>query len=109
MATGIIKTAVEFLTKVKDGRFVLIKFTKLDGTERIMKATLNFSIIPKEQHPKDVNLVNILNMLQKQKMLRVYDLEKKDWRTVPYSNVEWLETITGGVVNKYFIEKKIVK
>lgn len=107
---NVIKTAIDFLEKVKSGDFVLIKFIKKDGTDRIMKCTLNFNRIPKEQKPADVNLIKILKLLQEKKMLRVFDLEKMEWRTVPFDAVEWLQTIDSKrKVTAYTIEKRIQK
>lgn len=88
----IIKSALEFwqkLFQVGEGK---IKFTKKsDGTTRIMKATLDFKKIPKNKHPKSVNIPQILTLIQKSGIMHVYDLEKNDWRSVPFKNVEWLE------------------
>lgn len=59
---------IDFLQKGE----VTIEFTKLDGTNRVMKATLQESIVPETtgaSRAKDTNLV-------------VYDTEVKGWRTV---------------------------
>jgi len=105
---NVIKTAVEFLQRVKEGDFVLIKFVKKDGTDRIMKATLNFLKIPNDKKPKGVDLVKILKLLQNSKMLRVFDIEKMDWRTVPFESVEWLKTLDKQrKITTYTIEKRI--
>lgn len=56
-----------------------------------MKCTLNFDKIPKDDKPKNVNLPNILNMINKNGVIRVYDLEKKGWRSVKFQTVEWVE------------------
>ncbi len=86
----IINSAIEFLQKVKSTNVVTIKFEKKDGTLRTMRCTLDFSRIPKSKHPQDVNLPNILKLLHDKGILRVYDVEKEDWRSVPYLRVEWL-------------------
>lgn len=87
-----ITTGIDFLTKIQSGHFVLLKFTKKDGSTRLMKATLNFDLVPKEKKPKDTNIERIMKELEDKKILRVYDLEKKDWRTIPFEEVEWLQT-----------------
>ena len=48
-----ITTGIDFLTKIQSGHFVLLKFTKKDGSTRLMKATLNFDLVPKEKKPKE--------------------------------------------------------
>ena len=88
----VIRSAVEFWMKlynIKEGK---VKFVKKDGTIRIMLCTLDFKRIPKEKHPKKVDIPNILKLMQKSGIIHVYDLEKKDWRSVPFATVDWLET-----------------
>jgi hypothetical protein len=92
MADDVIKTAVEFLERIKAEDEVTIKFRKKNNEERIMRCTLNFGKIPKEKHPKDVNLAKILKLIDKHKIIHVYDLDKNDWRSVPFDRTEWLRT-----------------
>jgi len=87
-----INNALDFFTKIKDNDKVSIKFIKKDGTERIMKCTLNFKYVPLVDKPKDVNMAKILRLISKNGIIHVYDLEKKGWRSVPFNNVQWLET-----------------
>lgn len=59
---------IEFLQKGE----VTIEFTKLDGSDRVMKATLQEGVVPETtgtSKAKDTNLV-------------VFDTEKQGWRTV---------------------------
>ncbi len=86
-----IDSAIEFLEKIKAEESVTIKFKKADGTERIMLCTLNFDKIPKSDRPKEVNLPKILNQINKNNLVHVYDLEKKGWRAVKFDKVEWLK------------------
>jgi hypothetical protein len=88
----IIKDIVRFLEVIKTEKIVSIKFIKKDGSERIMKCTLDFGIIPKAQHPKEINLLKILKTMQNTGILHVFDVEKKEWRSVPFQSVEWLVT-----------------
>jgi hypothetical protein len=39
-----------------------------------------------------VNLKDILSLIKKSKILRVFDLEKLGWRSVPFERTEWLKT-----------------
>lgn len=94
MATpdDVITSATAFFSKVKEEDRVTIKFVKKDGTERTMKCTLNFKHVPLSKRPKDVNVAKILTRLNKHGIINVYDLEKQDWRSVPFKQVQWLET-----------------
>jgi len=91
MASSIIKTAVEFFQKIKESESVKIEFIKKDGSKRIMNCTLNFKNIPKASHPKDINMVKILSLINKNKIIHVFDLDKQEWRAVPYTKVSWME------------------
>ena len=92
MADDVIKNAIEFLEVIRAEDEVTIKFRKKNNEERIMRCTLNFSKIPKDQHPKDVNLAKILKLINQHKILHVYDLDKKEWRSIPFDRSEWLRT-----------------
>ena len=90
--TDTIVSAVQFWKKVYDEKEVIIRFIKKDGSTRIMKCTLDFTKIPKRDYPKSVNLEKILKLIQKNKIMHVYDLNKKAWRSVPFDRVEWMDT-----------------
>ncbi len=90
--TDVIVSAVQFWKKVYDEKEVIIRFTKKDKSNRIMKCTLDFEKIPKKDHPKSVNIQRILTLIQKNKIMHVYDLNKKAWRSVPFDRVEWMDT-----------------
>jgi len=102
-----IRSALDFFTKIKENDKVTIKFVKKDGTERIMKCTLNFDYVPLSDKPKDVNMAKILKLISKNGIIHVYDLEKKGWRSVPFDKVEWLETGEESQVDRtrYFIRR----
>ncbi len=86
-----IKSAIEFLEKIKAEDEVKVKFKKKDGTIRVMRCTLDFKKVPKHKWPKDVNLGNILSTITGKQLLHVFDLDKQDWRSVPFETTEWLE------------------
>jgi hypothetical protein len=88
----VIVSALQFWKKVYDEKDVTIKFIKKDGTERIMRCTLDFKKIPQKDHPKGVNIQQILKLIQASKIMHVYDLEKKAWRSVPFERVSYIET-----------------
>ena len=87
-----LNSVISFLKLIRSEKEVNVKFIKKDGTERIMKCTLDFQRIPKDQQPKGIDLVKLLTKIQKNKMLSVYDLEKKEWRTVPFDRLIVLQT-----------------
>jgi len=91
MPNDIIRTVTDFLDKIKEEDEITVKFTKKDGTIRLMKCTLNFDKIPVSNRPKGVNLSKILKLMHQHGILHVYDLEKHDWRSVPFDKVEWVE------------------
>jgi len=90
--TDVIVSAVQFWKKVYDEKEVIIRFVKQDKSVRIMKCTLDFEKIPKKDHPKSVNIQRILQLIQKNKIMHVYDLNKHAWRSVPFDRVEWMDT-----------------
>jgi hypothetical protein len=92
MAEEDITNAIDFLTKIRNEEEVTVKFTKADGTNRIMRCTLDFDKIPRDQKPKKVDLPKILKLLNTNKILHVFDLDKQGWRSLPFSRSEWLET-----------------
>ena len=65
-----------------------------------MKCTLDFTRIPKDKRPKGIDLVKILVKIQKSKTLSVFDLEKQDWRSIPFERLEYLRTKSNNKVYK---------
>lgn len=100
--SDVIVSALQFWKKVYDEKEVLIKFTKQDGTERKMRCTLDFKKIPVKDHPKSVNIQQILKLIQKNKIMHVYDLDKKGWRSVPFERAEYIQTNQ----RKYFVKPR---
>ena len=87
----VIRSAIEFWEKLYSVEEATVKFTKKDKTIRIMRCTLDFKKIPKEKHPKKINMSKILKLMQTSGIIHVYDMEKKDWRSVPFKEVDWME------------------
>jgi len=83
----ILENAIDFLTMVSEDKFVTIYFIKQNGEKRLMKATLNFKIIPKEFHPKGYSLKNILKKMKSSNVLSVFDLDKMGWRSVKLDRI----------------------
>jgi len=95
-----VTSAIEFLKLIKNEKEVLVKFEKKDGTLRTMKCTLDFDKIPKEKKPKGVDLIKILMRIQKSKILSVFDLEKQDWRSIPFEKLDFLQTPSNNKIYK---------
>jgi hypothetical protein len=87
-----IVSAIQFWKKVYDEKDVIISFVKQDGTTRVMRCTLDFTKIPKRDKPKSVDIQKILKLIQKNKIMHVYDLEKMGWRSVPFDRVNYMDT-----------------
>lgn len=90
--SDIIASALQFWKKIYDEKEVVIKFVKKDGIDRIMRCTLDFKRIPERDKPKNVDIQKILKLIQKNKIMRVYDLDKKGWRSVPFDRIEYMDT-----------------
>jgi hypothetical protein len=95
-----LSSAIDFLKIIKQEREVEVQFIKKDGTERVMRCTLDFNHIPRDKKPKGVDLVKILSKIHKSKMLSVFDLEKQDWRTVPFERLTYLRTKSDNKIYK---------
>ncbi|GIU69007.1 MAG: hypothetical protein KatS3mg002_0243 [Candidatus Woesearchaeota archaeon] len=102
---NVIDTAIEFLDKVSKTSEFVIKFIKrTTGDIRIMRATLDFRLIPDKDKPKSVDLKKILTFIKNNKILHVYDLDKRGWRSVPLDRVEWLTDNANGVTYRVSIK-----
>ncbi len=82
-------TKEELIENLKEGE-VVVTFKKKDGTERIMKCTKSFTLIPEANHPKaenstpkvDENGNPIISDL-----ITVWDTEKSGWRSFDYKTL----------------------
>jgi hypothetical protein len=61
-----------------------VTFTKVDGSERVMKCTLNESIIPQSTEEKKTDRVKVEN----DNVLAVWDLESEGWRSFKIDSVK---------------------
>jgi len=87
-----ITSAIDMLERIMKEDIITLKFRKrTNNEERIMRCTLNFERVPKSDKPKSVNLKKILKLIQDHRILHVYDIEKKGWRSVPLDATEWFE------------------
>jgi hypothetical protein len=65
---------------------VTITFTKKDGTERVMKCSLNPNLIPKVE-PKAIT-EDAKPRKESTTSMRVFDLEKNEWRSFTIKNIK---------------------
>ena len=72
---------------------VTVTFTKVDGTVRVMKCTLESTKIPKVEIKEDAKP---RKQSDSTKALRVFDLEKKEWRSFTIKNIKRIEFTIGG-------------
>ena len=61
----------------------VVTFTKADGTERVMKCTLNPEQLPKVEIKEDAK-----PRKESTTSMRVYDLEKNEWRSFTIKKVK---------------------
>ena len=73
----------EWLTELLSHSSPTISFVKKDGTTRIMKCTRDITNIPEEYHPK--------NETKSGTSIRVFDLEKNEWRSFIAENITAIE------------------
>jgi hypothetical protein len=69
-----------------------ITFTKVDGTERVMKCTLESSKLPVVELKEDAKP---RKQSDSTKALRVFDLEKNEWRAFTIKNIKRIELSLG--------------
>lgn len=83
-------TKVELLESLKQGEMV-VTFKKKDGSERVMKCTKSFNIIPEDKQPKTETIVEakldengnpIISDL-----ITVWDIESNGWRSFDYKSL----------------------
>ena len=75
------------LQELLRSNIVEVKFTKVDGTERVMKCTLDPNRIPKEHYPKTEGVFPPENIQ------RVWDIEKEGWRSFRVDSVHNFMTL----------------
>lgn len=68
----------------------MVQFTKVDGTTRHMKCTLNEDLLP----PVDPDKVSVKK--HNPDVLAVWDLEKEGWRSFRYDTLLEIEPCTAG-------------
>ncbi len=67
-------------------------FNKKDGTERIMRFTIDIDQIPGANRPKGESRGSAKRSatLKSNQMMTVYDLDKDAWRIISFNTCKWL-------------------
>ena len=80
---------------------VTVTFVKADGTDREMLCTLNWDFIPTDKAPKETPTTPIDGIVKESKKprkepdphsLRVFDLEKQEWRSFRFDRLKKVTT-----------------
>jgi WYL_2, Sm-like SH3 beta-barrel fold len=87
----------DWLKSVLNDGVVTVTFTKKDGTERVMKCTLDRKIVPQIIHetntdnPIDFPKTKNARVVISDNVLPVYDVEAQGWRSFRWSSVTKVE------------------
>lgn len=66
-----------------------VTFTKADGSERLMKCTLQKSIVPASTKEEDTTTVRKIN----EQVLPVWDIDKNAWRSFRVDSVKGIKVL----------------
>ena len=69
---------------------VTVTFTKKDGTERVMRCTLQPELLPKVELKE-----NAKPRKESTTSMRVFDLDKNEWRSFTIKGVKHIRTVIG--------------
>jgi len=98
----LVQVGVDMLTKYLHEGIVEVKFTKKDGTERVMNCTKVTELIPeaKRPKPKEVVVNDTLEVFESTMRIRpaqlitVFDVDKQDWRSFNYTTIKSIKLHT---------------
>ncbi len=82
-------TKEELLESLKEGE-VVVTFKKKDGSDRVMRCTKSFALIPEENHPKTENSTPKVDENGNpivSDIITVWDTEKNGWRSFDYKTL----------------------
>ena len=83
----------DWLKSVLNESVVTITFTKTDGTERVMKCTLDRKVVPEKVH--ETKRINEQVRAVSDDVLPVYDIEAQGWRSFRWDSIK---TVTVSLV-----------
>ena len=77
-------------------RDVVVRFTKVNGEERVMTCTLNESVVPPSPEPKVLAEGEVAQVKKENtEVCNVWDVNAKGWRSFRWSNVKQIEFSLG--------------
>ena len=91
---AIIRDWIKSLLKLSE---ITVTFVKADGTDREMLCTLNWDFIPSDKAPKETPTTPVDGIVKESKKLRkepdphslrVFDLEKQEWRSFRFDRLK---------------------
>lgn len=94
MAKSKIISAQNLIDILMNGITTIAFNKKTDGSLRIMRCTLSQKLIPAADMPKHFDPKKFLTDINEGRM-RVYDLEKRGWRTIPISELHYIRDDAG--------------
>lgn len=79
----------KLLAELRNASEVVVNFTKADGTHRVMRASLNPRVVPKDAFPKSTDEKKPYYEVTQPNLdvIRCYDIEKKGWRSFRLDSV----------------------
>lgn len=91
-----INSPKDFFNNLKEEDYFIIDFTKVNGSNRIMKCTINFKNIPKNDIPKHSKTTEqIISEIKKTGKITVYDLEDMGWKSLYLASIKNIKTSSG--------------
>jgi hypothetical protein len=88
-----LEMGIDMLSDYLSRDVMVVSFTKKDGTERVMRCTQNMDLIPVEFHPTP-KLPTDLQEDSDPQLFKVFDLDKKGWRSFRYTTIKSLIAFT---------------
>jgi len=93
------------LETIRQADKIKVEFIKKDNSKRLMDCTLNFNLIPEKDFPKkEIKKEDTEEIAKTKKLIHVYDLEKKGWRSLSIDRINWMDI--DGQVYKVDLNKK---
>ncbi|QIG70653.1 glutaredoxin protein [Rhizobium phage RHph_I1_18] len=83
----------KFRAKLR-GDICEVTFIKVDGSTRVMKATLNQRVIPVDKHPKTDDTSDTTSEDTITTIVKAYDIEAHGWRSIDLTRVIQVEQLT---------------
>jgi hypothetical protein len=74
---------------------VKVDFVKADGSTRQMNCTLNWNMIPADKQPAGTTVVESASPSRDSEVLRVFDLEKTEWRSFRFDRLQAVSLTIG--------------